>query len=127
MNKRVRRNLLRIILCAALVVFGFFLRSIGMYHSVVLDNSELSRNGVVMSPVEGARLVSEKEPVDIAPDDRVLLSVKGPTTTLVFESAGPEGGSPRQTSYPLSLGSKKMVILSVPALVNGDKDPVLAE
>ena len=76
---------------------------------------------------EGARLMSEKEPMDITPDDRVLLSVKGPKATLLFESAGPDGGSPRQTSYPLNLGLKKMVILSVPALVNGDKDPFLAE
>ena len=127
MKTRVRRNLLRAGLCIALVVFGYFLSVIGMYHSIVMDNSEFSGNGIVLPPVEGARVVSEEEPLDISPDDRVLLSTKGPKTTLAFEVAGVDGQDPQRISYPLSLGNKKMVFLSLPALVNGIVDPFLSE
>lgn len=125
MNIKARRNILRAILCLALVAFGVFLLFEGMYHSIVLDNRGLSRNGVLMAPVEGIRALSGKETVDIPPDERALLSVKGPKPTMVLELDGSGGRAPRRIEYPLRPGLRKMMILSVPALVDGGGDPFL--
>jgi len=126
-NVKLRRNLLRIVLCLIAVAGGFLLSLVGMYHSIILDNSEFSGAGAVLSPLEGLRVVSETEPVEMSPGDRILVSAKGPSTTLVFEITSPESQQSRQISYTLRMGLKKQFFLSVPAIVGGEKNPFLAE
>ncbi len=127
MNVKLRRNLLRVALCLIAVAGGFLLSFIGMYHSIILDNSEFSGAGAVLPPLEGLRVVSEAEPVEMSPGDRILVSAKGPSTTLVFEITSPETQQSREISYTLHMGFKKQFFLSVPAIVGGEKDPFFVE
>lgn len=127
MNVKLRRNLLRVALCLIAVAGGFLLSLVGMYHSIILDNSEFSSAGAVLPPLEGLRVLSEAEPVEMSPDDRILVSTKGPSTTLVFEITSPETQQSREISYTLHMGFKKQFFLSVPAIVGGEKDPFLVE
>ncbi|MEN6492487.1 MAG: DUF6672 family protein [Rectinema sp.] len=127
MNVKLRRNLLRVALCLIAVAGGFLLSLVGMYHSIILDNSEFSSAGAVLPPLEGLRVLSEAEPVEMSPDDRILVSTKGPSTTLVFEITSPETQQSREISYTLHMGFKKQFFLSVPAIVGGEKNPFLVE
>lgn len=127
MKTKTRRNLLRAGLVAALIALGFYLSVIGMYHTVILDNAEFSRDGAAAPALEGLSALVDGEWAELSVDDRIALSVKGSRTLLSFELSEAGAAAPKRLSYPLHLKSKKMIFVSVPAMVQGIENPFLSE
>lgn len=123
----MRRVLLRIGLCVALVLFGFFLARHGMRHTIVFDNCEATRNDVVVSALEGARVTAGGQQLDVAFDDRAMIVVAGSKVTIVLETLDASGSIERRAELPIELGLRKMFVLSLPLLAQGATDPFLEE
>ena len=127
MNVRTRRTALRAALCVALVVFGVWLAFVGKRHTVVFDNQELSRQGVVFPAVKGARVAVGGTVIEVDAEDRGAAEVVGMNHAIVFEIRDEKGSVVRKIDVPLRLGFEKMVILSLPLLAKGAHDPFLQE
>lgn len=127
MKVLVRRILLRIGLCVALVLFGFFLALRGMRHTIVFDNCEATSGEISLPALEGASVTVDGARQDVAPDDRALAVVTGTRAEVVLEVADASGAAGWKTVLPIRLGLRRMFIVSLPLLAQGAAEPFLEE
>jgi hypothetical protein len=127
MNVRTRRMALRAALCVALVAFGVWMVFVGKRHTLVFDNQELSRQGVVFPAVKGARVTAGGTVVEVDAEDRGAAEVIGMNHRIVFEICDERGSVVRKIDVPLRLRFEKTVILSLPLLSKGAPDFFLQE
>lgn len=115
-----RRNIIRLVLVAALVGLGALLFLLGKEHQLFLDNQAVTVDGREIKPIESLRVtVQGGQPMEFVADDRDVVIVRGPRVSIKVEVLGQDGGVVKSVDGALSFGVEDRAMVSLPAFVEG--------
>jgi hypothetical protein len=113
-----RRNLIRLILLAALIALGGALFVLGKEHQLFLDNQGVTVSGRELKPIESLRVtVGSGEPLEFMADDRDVVVVRGPKVPIKIEVLDQNGEVTKTVESTLSFLTEDRAMVSLPALV----------
>ena len=123
MNKR---NAIRIALLVFVVLLSVFLYRLGKGFDLLVDNKTVSigdRNYSALSLVRVS--INDSEPLELMKRDREVISVVGYTHTIKVEILDMDEDVVKTVEKEFTLTRKSGDLLSIPALVEGERDWII--
>ena len=121
-----RRNGVRILLAAALVLLGVYLFVSGKQHQMFVDNMAVEIDGKAYAPEASVRAAFDGgEPLELASGDRDVTQVVGPRHSVKIEVLNESGDVVKTLDGEFKWVSTKKGMFSVPAFLGGAPSPMI--
>ncbi len=121
-----RRNGVRILLAAALVLLGVYLYVSGKQHQMFVDNMAVEIEGKTYAPEALVRAAFDGgEPLELASGDRDVTQVVGPRHSVKIEVLNESGDVVKTLEGEFRWVSTKKGMFSVPAFLGGAPSPMI--
>ncbi|NLH94508.1 MAG: hypothetical protein GX449_00355 [Synergistaceae bacterium] len=121
-----RRNAVRILLAAALVLLGVYLYTSGKQHQMFVDNMGVEIDGRTYAPEASVRVAFDGgEPLELASGDRDVTQVVGPSHSVKVEVLNESGDVVKTLEGEFRWVSAKKGMFSIPAFLGGAPSPMI--
>jgi hypothetical protein len=121
-----RRNVVRILLAAALVLLGVYLYTSGKQHQMFVDNMAAEIDGKTYAPETSVRVAFDGgEPLELASGDRDVTQVVGPSHSVKVEVLNESGDVVKTLEGEFRWVSSKKGMFSIPAFLGGAPSPMI--
>lgn len=121
-----RRNGVRILLAAALVLLGVYLFVSGKQHQMFVDNMAVEIEGKAYAPEAAVRVAFDGgEPLELASGDRDVTQVVGPSHSVKVEVLNESGDVVKTLEGEFRWVSAKKGMFSIPAFLGGAPSPMI--
>jgi hypothetical protein len=121
-----RRNVVRILLAAALVLLGVYLYTSGKQHQMFVDNMGVEIDGKAYAPEASVRVAFDGgEPLELASGDRDVTQVVGPSHSVKVEVLNESGDVVKTLEGEFRWVSAKKGMFSIPAFLGGAPSPMI--
>lgn len=121
-----RRNTVRILLAAALVLLGVYLYTSGKQHQMFVDNMGVEIDGRTYAPEASVRVAFDGgEPLELASGDRDVTQVVGPSHSVKVEVLNESGDVVKTLEGEFRWVSAKKGMFSIPAFLGGAPSPMI--
>lgn len=128
-NVNKKRLVIRVVLLALIVAFGFLLFYIGKQHEVLLDNKEVEIAGKSYKAPEYMVVTingDEEKSMEFYPDDRDVVKLDGPTHSIKVAVVNEDTEEVIKTvERSFNFGRTSALMISLPALLEGAPDVYL--